>query len=116
MSRPGIRSTTIAVDEDSYLVRLPSGTRSAFIRAAVDHRLDSLRAVRGWLLAHSDDQVCDLIRDSDRPIREMALLDSDLASLAEPEREAVCHLANECELTGLDPEQLLAELKGGAHA
>jgi hypothetical protein len=46
----------------------------------------------------------------------MALLDSDLNFLAPPERDAVCQLANECELTGLEPEQLLAELKGGAHA
>ena len=112
MDRAALRQ--VEVSSGSWIDRLPRGQRSAYVRAAVDEHLERVRAAAVALAeAYTDEQSAEMIRASDLPARLARETD---AATAPPEHIAACDvLAAECELSGISPEELLAEI-GRAHA
>ena len=97
----------IEVSPASYLDKFARGARSGYIRALVDERLEACRRALAVLEGLGAAPVEELIADADRPPRRQTVS----RELRDGARAAADLLADECERTGLDAEQLVALLR-----
>ena len=103
------KRTTVMLDSGSYAANLPAGVRSDYFRMLVDNRLSELRAARGVLGGHSNDEIVDLVAQADLPARETH--GSSYALLQSEERDAVDLFAAESEITRLSVSDILECIK-----
>lgn len=109
------KRATVEITQGGYLECLAHGARSGYVRAAVDARLEEVRqALRILRLARGEGEVVDLIDAASLPIAKLA--DTDIPSLSPVEGDCLRTLWAECELTGLEPQSLLAALESGVGA
>lgn len=109
-----MKKMMLVFSDESYITAVARRRKSCYIRAILDARIERLRLAVQHFSGITTASLADLINASGLPAREAYA--TEYGELADRIRDEIDLLAEECHLTGLRPDQLLAILDARARA